>query len=42
MRRRMDGRMGEVRDTTHFPNCLLLYAESLAVQGLIIVSEGET
>lgn len=35
----MGGREG---DTTHFPNCLLLYAESLAVQGLIIVSEGET
>lgn len=31
------GRMG-----THFPNCLLLYADSFAVQGLMIVSEGET
>lgn len=30
------------KKTTHFPNCLLLYADSFAVQGLMIVSEGET
>ena len=33
---------GKGNRNTHFPNCLLLYADSFAVQGLMMVSEGET
>lgn len=42
-----DGSEGKERKrkekrNTHFPNCLLLYADSFAVQGLMMVSDGET
>lgn len=35
------GRIGK-DGKTYLPNCLLLYADSLAVQGLMMVSDGET
>lgn len=35
------GGLAVMEDKTHFKKCLFLYAESFAVQGDMIVSEGE-
>ena len=37
----MHGKKGCGIRRTYFPNCFFLYAVSFAVQGLMIVSEGE-
>lgn len=37
----LGGGVAVIEDVTYFKKCLFLYAESFAVQGDMIVSEGE-